>query len=99
MAPSEVLSGTDGARRRRMRVSDVPSLLRSGARSRRKPWRLFHSSRAGEGKGRGGTGRRQWWRRNDFRTGEGRVREEGSFPLVPQLTDEGNALSPSLSCT
>lgn len=54
MAPSEVLSGTDGARRRWMRVSDVPSLLRSGARSRRKPWRLFHSSRAREGKGRGG---------------------------------------------
>lgn len=99
MAPSEVLSGMDGARRRRMRVSDVPSLLRSGVRSRRKPWRLFHSSRTGEGKERGGTGRRQRWGRNDFRTGKGRVRGEGSFPLAPQLTDEGNAQSSSLSCT
>lgn len=54
----------------------------------------------GKGKRRGRTGGRRWWGRNDFKTGKGRVRGEGSLPLSQSVHGSDKMLmSSSLTCT
>lgn len=54
----------------------------------------------GKGKRRGRTGGRRWWGRNDFKTGKGRIRGQGSLPLSQSVHGSDKMLmSSSLTCT